>query len=83
MIAGRDAFGSRSGILIAGATTSGNLVQGNHIGTDLSGTINLGFDDYGILIDGAVNTTIGGAGAGKQCRARCSGSTRACRATSR
>jgi titin len=43
---------------------AGNLVQGNYIGTDVSGTADLGNTFSGVLIDRAGNNTIGGATAG-------------------
>jgi hypothetical protein len=48
--------------LTAGA--SGNLVAGNRIGTDKSGTAALGNTDNGILVRAAANNTIGGTAAG-------------------
>ena len=54
---------SRIGVEINGASTAGNLVQGNLIGTDVSSTLPLG-NAIGVLIDGAPNNTIGGSSAG-------------------
>ncbi len=48
---------------ISSGSASGNLVQGNYIGTNASGTgllVNLGDRPTGIYIVGAPNTTIGG-----------------------
>ena len=57
MISGNQRFG----IWIFGALSTGNLVQGNFIGTDLTGTANLGNSDDGVLIQqGPVGNTIGG-----------------------
>jgi titin len=51
----------RFGIWIFGALSTGNLVQGNFIGTDLTGTANLGNSHDGVLIQqGPVGNTIGG-----------------------
>src|SRR5271157_3503954 len=51
----------RFGIWIFGALSTGNLVQGNFIGTDLTGTANLRNSDDGVLIQqGPVGNTIGG-----------------------
>jgi hypothetical protein len=55
------------GIDIWGATTSGNVITGNYIGTDANGTSSLGNTENGILLRYPVNNnTIGGevAGAG-------------------
>ncbi len=49
------------GVELFGSGTSGNVVQGNVIGADLTGTLNLGNSSAGIEIDtGASNNTIGG-----------------------
>jgi hypothetical protein len=54
-----------SGILISGSGTAGNLVLGNFIGTDASGTAPLGNGGNGITIEfGPSNNTIGGTAAG-------------------
>ena len=53
------------GVFISGSATSGNLVQGNYIGTDSSGLINIGTDDLqGVLVDDSPANLIGGAVAG-------------------
>ncbi len=41
-------------------TTSGNFVQGNYIGTDVTGLIDLGNTNEGVVITNASNNTIGG-----------------------
>jgi CSLREA domain-containing protein len=48
------------GLYISDAGATGNLVQGNLIGTDISGTIDLGNANRGVHIQGASNNTIGG-----------------------
>jgi hypothetical protein len=67
-----------AGITICGNTTfcgggpnpeeasnaSGNIVQGNLVGTNSSGTVPLGNSGAGLSIDGAPNTLVGGAAAG-------------------
>ena len=43
----------------------GNIIQGNYIGTDQGGTVDLGNTDDGVEVDnGATNTTIGGTTSG-------------------
>jgi titin len=52
---------SDNGIVIYGQGASGNTVQGNYIGTDVSGTRALGNIGYGIFIgSAAVDNTVGG-----------------------
>ena len=54
------------GIHIQGAGTSHNVVEGNFIGTDKTGSIALGNTKQGVLIDtGATADTIGGTGAAR------------------
>jgi hypothetical protein len=54
------------GIVIAGASATGNTIQGNFIGTDSSGSLDLGNGQDGInLQSGPANNTIGGTGAGE------------------
>ena len=64
--AGNVISGNRlAGVAIAGADTSGNLVEGNFIGTDSARSNTIGNGVAGVLINaGAVNNTIGGTGAG-------------------
>jgi len=51
------------GIKFAGsATTTGTVIQGNYIGTDITGTAALGNSSSGISIQGAAKTQVGGAG---------------------
>jgi hypothetical protein len=65
VISGNDGHGVEI-VLTATGTGTGNLVKGNYIGTDASGTVavpNL----YGVGIrDGAQNNTIGGSGPGER-----------------
>ena len=53
----------RDGIDINNVYASNNLVEGNDIGTDATGTINLGNGGNGVLV-GVSNNTIGGTAAG-------------------
>jgi parallel beta-helix repeat protein len=51
---------SGNGVAIFGNEATGNLVQGNFIGTDVTGTVDLGNSTDGVQIRGAANNTIGG-----------------------
>jgi hypothetical protein len=53
------------GVMITG-TSGGNKIQGNFIGTDLSGTIDLGNSVEGLLISNSPNHTVGGTVAGSR-----------------
>jgi len=55
---------NNDGVEINGSAASGNLVQGNFIGTDASGTTDLGNDVDGVRITGAPGNTIGGTASG-------------------
>jgi titin len=52
------------GIYINGASATGNLIQGNYVGTDALGTSSLGNTNFGIEVQNAANTVIGGAVSG-------------------
>jgi len=54
------------GIYISGDGATGNVVQGNYIGTDLTGNLDLGNTYSGVAIWGASNNTIGGTKTGAQ-----------------
>ena len=54
------------GVEINGNGATGNVVLGNYIGTDVTGTVDLGNDEDGVLIDSAPGNTIGGAAAGSR-----------------
>jgi len=51
---------NNQGVVIEGIASVGNLVQGNFIGTDVSGTLGLGNAFEGVLVTNAPNNTIGG-----------------------
>jgi photosystem II stability/assembly factor-like uncharacterized protein len=53
-----------SGVEISGGGDLGNLVEGNYIGTDATGTAALGNGGNGVLITTASNNTVGGTAAG-------------------
>ena len=62
VISGSTSF---SGVEIDGSASSGNLVAGNKIGTDITGNLALGNVGGGVVAtDGASNNTIGGTAAG-------------------
>ena len=54
----------QSGIYLNGSAATGNVIQGNYIGTDSSGSLMVSNADDGITINGAPGNTIGGATAG-------------------
>jgi hypothetical protein len=54
-----------SGVDLLGVGTTGNLVQGNLIGTDRTGTASLGNGRGALVQGGAANNTIGGTSAGQ------------------
>jgi parallel beta-helix repeat protein len=59
--------GNQWAIRLTGAGTTGNVIQGNYIGTDITGAAGIPNTDLGVSIrNGAANNTIGGpvAGAG-------------------
>ena len=60
LISGND----NRGVFILGNDASGNVVQGNFIGTDLTGTADLGNAFSGVKIQDAPNNTVGGSDAG-------------------
>jgi hypothetical protein len=47
------------------STNGGNTIEGNYIGTDVSGTVALGNSVNGINIEGSANNMIGGTAAGE------------------
>ncbi|TFB08757.1 choice-of-anchor D domain-containing protein, partial [Candidatus Marinimicrobia bacterium MT.SAG.2] len=49
------------GILIDGAEATGNLLQGNYIGTDVTGTVALGNGISGVIFQSASGNTVGGS----------------------
>jgi len=53
-----------AGIVMQVSGTSGNLIQGNYIGTNASGNANIGNTNYGIAIFNSNNNTIGGPSVG-------------------
>jgi len=53
-----------SGVYLNGSGTTGNLVQGNYIGTDTNGSLAIPNAGDGLTINGGSANTIGGASAG-------------------
>jgi FG-GAP-like repeat len=53
-----------SGVWINGDGATGNVFQGNKIGTDITGTVALGNFFWGVVLQEAANNTVGGLGAG-------------------
>ncbi len=53
-----------SGVYLYGSGTTGNLVQGNYIGTDTNGRLAIPNAGDGVTVDGAPANTIGGASGG-------------------
>ena len=53
-----------NGIAISGISAQYNNVQGNFIGTDLTGTLNLKNNSYGVNSVAAINNLVGGLAAG-------------------
>ncbi len=58
------ASNSGSGIVISGASATGNIVQGNYIGTGVTGTEDLGNTLAGVFLDNVADNLIGGSVAG-------------------
>ena len=53
-----------SGVYLNGSGTTGNLVQGNYIGTDTNGSLAIPNAGDGVTVNGAPANTIGGTSAG-------------------
>lgn len=67
LISGCSRDAASAGIQIDGTNTNANLVQGNLIGTDVTGLLALGNRRAGVLISGgAANNTIGGDDAARR-----------------
>ncbi|MBI3118648.1 MAG: right-handed parallel beta-helix repeat-containing protein, partial [Candidatus Hydrogenedentes bacterium] len=58
---------SGAGILVSGAGTNGNEIQGNYIGVDVNGDPGLPNTSHGVSIaDGAINNAVGGTNASER-----------------
>ena len=67
IISGNGSMFVVDGVHISGSTTTtGNLVMGNYIGTDVSGSLVRGNSGAGVFIEGAPSNTIGGTVAGSR-----------------
>lgn len=55
---------NRDGVLVTGQASSGNQVQGNYVGTDVTGAVAMANSRDGVLITGASGNTIGGTARG-------------------
>ena len=55
---------AQDGIIITGIAATGNLIQGNYIGIDATGSADLGNSLNGIIILGSSNNSVGGASEG-------------------
>jgi CSLREA domain-containing protein len=62
-----------NGIVVANALSTGNVLQGNFVGTDVTGTVDVGNMFHGVLIFQAPGNTVGGSAPGA--RNVCSGNT--------
>jgi len=60
---GHFAFLAGAGIVIAGTTAERNVIAGNYVGTDATGTLDRG-NVWGILVEGGTDHEVGGTGAG-------------------
>jgi hypothetical protein len=60
IISGNGGSGDGIGVLLLNATTTGNLVSGNFIGTNSAGAAAVGNDTWGIIISDSPNNTVGG-----------------------
>ena len=49
-----------TGVAISGVDATGNVIQGNYIGTDATGTVDLGNSGNGVTMDEAQDNTVGG-----------------------
>ena len=54
------------GIVLRTTGATGNVIRGNYIGTDLSGSAALGNTDDGVSVEGVAGNTIGGATAAER-----------------
>jgi CSLREA domain-containing protein len=66
VVSGNGSIGSNgsNGIYIVNASSTGNRVEGNYVGTDVAGTEAKRNEGYGVVVQGASNNTIGGTAAG-------------------
>jgi len=60
-----------TGVTIFGVGASGNVIQGNYIGTNLAGSGSSANGNHGVQIDDAPNNVIGGLVPGDNCTGKC------------
>jgi len=60
LVSGNAEINTDAGIYLIGSGATGNLIQGNRIGTDITGNVALGNAHEGIYLEGAPTNTIGG-----------------------
>ena len=53
-----------TGVQVTGSGAIGNILQGNRIGTDVTGTLSLKIGGTGVSLQGALDTLVGGAAPG-------------------
>jgi titin len=63
-VGARNVISGNDGGVLFDTGGDANFVQNNYIGTDVTGTVDLGNTNYGVLINSAANNTIGGTVAG-------------------
>lgn len=54
----------QSGIYLNGSGATGNVIQGNYVGVDISGNLVASNANYGIILNGAPGNILGGTAAG-------------------
>jgi hypothetical protein len=55
---------SNSGIALGGTATTGNIIEGNYVGTDVTGTVAIGNNVGVFMVQASGNNTVGGTAPG-------------------